>query len=205
MKRLPVRLIALTASVAVIAATALTSASGSTAAAPSTTRAAAAQDLSVPITGTTPNGGSFLGTFTASRFVNQNHQALAVGQLTGTLTRAGGATRHVDQQVQLPITSAAFVGTQQTSTDGLKLDSAAAATGSCQILDLVLGPLHLDLLGVVVTLNRVHLNITAVTGPGQLLGNLLCAVANLLNGVPMSGLLGKLVSVLNRILAGLGG
>jgi len=205
MKRLPVRLIALTASVAVIAATALTSASGSTAAAPSTTGTAAAQQLSAPITGTTANGGSFLGTFTASRFVYQNHQALGVGQLTGTLTRANGATRHVDQQVQLPVTSAAFDGTQQSSTDGLKLDPAAAAAGSCRILNLVLGPLNLDLLGLVVHLNMVHLVITAVTGPGQLLGNLLCAIANLLNGVPMSGLLAKLVTVLNRILGALGG
>jgi len=44
---------------------------------------------------------------------------------------------------------------------------------SCQILDLTLGPLHLDLLGLVVDLNQVHLQITAQQGQG----NLLCAVA----------------------------
>jgi hypothetical protein len=58
----------------------------------------------------------------------------------------------------------------------------AANTNVCQILNLTLGPLHLNLLGLVVDLNRVHLRITAVRGPGNLLGNLLCAVANLLNG-----------------------
>ena len=57
-------------------------------------------------------------------------------------------------------------------------------TGSCRILDLTLGPLHLDLLGLVVALNQVHLTITAQQGPGNLLGNLLCAIANLLNGSP---------------------
>ena len=40
----------------------------------------------------------------------------------------------------------------------------------CNILNLVLGPLHLNLLGLVVDLNRVILNITGQTGAGNLLG-----------------------------------
>jgi hypothetical protein len=36
--------------------------------------------------------------------------------------------------------------------------------GSCDILNLVLGPLHLDLLGLVIDLNQVVLNITGTTG-----------------------------------------
>jgi hypothetical protein len=58
----------------------------------------------------------------------------------------------------------------------------AATSNTCRILNLRLGPLHLNLLGLVVNLNRVHLTITAVRGPGNLLGNLLCAVAHLLDG-----------------------
>jgi hypothetical protein len=53
----------------------------------------------------------------------------------------------------------------------------APAAGTCSILDLVLGPLHLDLLGLVVDLNRVHLTITG-NPAGGLLGRLLCGVAN---------------------------
>ena len=77
-----------------------------------------------------------------------------------------------------------------------------AATGSCQILDLVLGPLDLNLLGLLVHLDTVHLNITAQQGPGNLLGNLLCAVAGLLDNpaTPAGGLAG----LLNRILGILG-
>ncbi len=56
-----------------------------------------------------------------------------------------------------------------------------AATASCPILSLTLRPLHLDLLGLVIDLNQINLNITAQPGPGNLLGNLLCDVANLLN------------------------
>src|SRR5947208_12328029 len=55
-----------------------------------------------------------------------------------------------------------------------------SATGSCPILNLDIGAIHLDLLGLVVDLAPVHLTITAQSGPGNLLGNLLCAVANLL-------------------------
>ena len=56
--------------------------------------------------------------------------------------------------------------------------------GSCDllVLNLVLGPLDLNLLGLVVHLNQVVLDIIAVTGAGNLLGNLLCAVAGLLDG-----------------------
>jgi hypothetical protein len=75
------------------------------------------------------------------------------------------------------------------------------ATGSCQILDLTLGPLDLNLLGLVVHLDTVHLNITAQRGPGNLLGNLLCAVAGLLDA---NGGTNSLTMLLNSLLSGLG-
>jgi hypothetical protein len=72
---------------------------------------------------------------------------------------------------------------------------------SCEILNLVLGPLDLNLLGLEVHLDQVVLNITANPGPGNLLGNLLCAVANLLNG-PANG--NAIANLLNRIFGLLG-
>ena len=51
---------------------------------------------------------------------------------------------------------------------------------------------------------RESLTIDAQSGPGNLLGNLLCAVANLLNGgSPLSTLLTQLQTLLNQILAAL--
>jgi len=76
-------------------------------------------------------------------------------------------------------------------------------SSSCPILNLTLGPLDLNLLGLVVHLNQVVLNITAVPGAGNLLGNLLCSVANLLNGGGLSTALNQIVSLLNQILAAL--
>jgi hypothetical protein len=69
---------------------------------------------------------------------------------------------------------------------------------SCAILSLVLGPLHLDVLGLVIDLNRVVLNIVGQTGAGNLLGNLLCALTGILDG----GLvLTRFLSVVTELLA----
>jgi hypothetical protein len=75
------------------------------------------------------------------------------------------------------------------------------ANGSCQILHLELGPLDLDLLGLVVHLDRVVLDITAEQGPGNLLGNLLCGIAGLLDGNAASNVITRL---LNQLLGLLG-
>ena len=93
--------------------------------------------------------------------------------------------------------------TANTSTTAI----SAAASQTCEILNLVLGPLHLDLLGLVIDLNQVVLNITAEQGAGNLLGNLLCAITNLLNGTGSgsgTGLVGQLTQSLNQLLAALG-
>ena len=69
---------------------------------------------------------------------------------------------------------------------------------SCAILSLVLGPLHLDVLGLVIDLNRVVLNIVGQTGAGNLLGNLLCALTGILDG---SVILTRFLSVVTELLA----
>jgi hypothetical protein len=59
----------------------------------------------------------------------------------------------------------------------------------------------LNLLGLVVDLNTVALNITAIPGAGKLPGNLLCAVANLLNLPAFLPALTQLLAAINAILA----
>jgi len=134
----------------------------------------------IPVTGSV-NGNSaktFAGHFNVSQFVVRNGKAYALGTLTGKV----GNRSVTRQNVAIPVS----MGSGSTP-----LTAHAAAT--CQILNLVLGPLHLNLLGLHVDLNTVVLNITGVTGTGQLLGNLLCGVANLLNpGLPAGTLTGLL-------------
>ena len=72
-------------------------------------------------------------------------------------------------------------------------------------MNLVLGPLDLNLLGLEVHLNQVLLDIVAQSGAGNLLGNLLCAVAGLLDGASsIGGILNGIAALLNRLLAILG-
>ena len=140
--------------------------------------AASPAALTVPITGTIPGVSSFVGQFTLTGFQVVNGTLNAVGTLSGTLTNlVTGATQSVIQTIQLPL--------------------ASASSATCQILHLVLGPLDLSLLGLNVHLNQVVLDITATPGPGNLLGNLLCAVAHLLDG---PGSLHGIAALLNNII-----
>ena len=142
--------------------------------------------LEIPVTGDFTNAaglGSFTGTFDLQRFAVDDGQIVAVGTLTGTLTdAAGNAIGSIVRTLSIP----------------LDLDTVEA---SCDILHLDLGPLDLDLLGLVVHLDPVVLDITAEPGPGNLLGNLLCAVAGLLDG---NAPLNQIVSLLNQLLGLLG-
>ncbi len=54
---------------------------------------------------------------------------------------------------------------------------SAAASATCPVLDLIVGPLNLTLLGLDVNLNQVHLNVTATRGGGAL-GDLFCKLAD---------------------------
>jgi hypothetical protein len=172
------RLISSTMTVLLAGAVGLIPAAEMASAAPAKAPSAAALPAAttIPVTGTLGNGTSstpFTGTLSnlSTSVVN------GVLQLTGTLTSSqlpGGALNFA-----VPITPNA----------------------ACNVLSLNLGPLHLDLLGLVIDLNPVILNITAQPGPGQLLGNLLCAVAHLLdNNGPLTGI----SALLNRLLTGLG-
>src|SRR5579871_3513562 len=141
------------------------------------------QAASAFVQGTSAAGDVLNAVLNITSFAAQGNQLVANGVLNGTLTSATGAvTPIVNQVVTLPV-------------------SSVAAT--CPILNLTLGPLDLNLLGLKVHLDQVVLNITAVPGAGNLLGNLLCDVANLLNGTNLSGVLNTLVTDLNQILAGL--
>jgi hypothetical protein len=73
---------------------------------------------------------------------------------------------------------------------------------SCSILSLNLGPINLNLLGLVVRTNEIQLRIDAVQGAGNLLGNLLCGITGILNPSALSSTpLGQLAQVLNALLA----
>ena len=75
---------------------------------------------------------------------------------------------------------------------------------ACDILSLELGPLDLDVLGLVVTTSRICLDIHAERGGGNLLGNLLCSLAGLLDGPANANALQAHVRNILRLLDRLG-
>jgi hypothetical protein len=159
---------------------------------PAKARAAGAANAfsNIPVTGTTAKG-AFTGQFDVTRFVVKHHRVWARGVLNGVVKNSSGAVVKTisARTVSLPVKS---------KLPKTKKASLAAAAQTCQILHLTLGPLDLNLLGLQVHLNQVVLDITAVSGPGNLLGNLLCGVANLLNANRPP--LGLLAVRLNRLL-----
>ena len=132
--------------------------------------------VAIPVTGTTSRGGKFIGTFNIKQFSVVNNQIVAIGTLTGTIQNGvGNVIGTILKTISLIVT---FHG------------------ATCDILHLELGPLDLDLLGLIVHLDKIVLDIDADPS-GGLLGSLLCAIANLLN---TNGLLSDIADLLNQIL-----
>jgi hypothetical protein len=131
--------------------------------------------------------GTFNGTMRIVGFGVQSNALVASGMVTGTLVSPTGTATSIARTVTIPVMGT----TKGTLTKAL----------SCDILHLELGPLDLDLLGLVVHLDKVVLDLSAAPGAGNLLGNLLCSVTNLLNG---AGSLAQIANLLNQILGLLG-
>jgi hypothetical protein len=160
-------------------------------------RATVAPLYKLPIHGVARNDKQFTGTYGIQRFVVRGGEVWSTGVLKGRLD----GRRVTRRGVMMPADLTAGGG-------------ARAAQAGCPILHLVLGPIDLNLLGLRVRLgggplaNReIVLDITAIPG-GGLLGDLLCGLANLLDG---PGVLDQLrenleefAAVLNSIIALLG-
>jgi hypothetical protein len=125
-----------------------------------------------------PGVGTFTGTLTTTSFTLVNGVINAVGTITGTLTSTTGAVLGTLTNAPITIPLTGF-------------------TGTCTILTLHTGAIDLTLLGLNVSLSPIDLVITATAAPGNLLGNLLCAVVHLLDS---GGALTALTSLLNQIL-----
>ena len=114
--------------------------------------------VAVPVSGKSA-GGAFTGTMVLQTFAVKDGVAQAIGTISGTVT-----------------TAAETVSVVKTVATGFTV-----IRSTCDILHLDLGPISLDVLGLQIDLSRIILDIDAQAGAGNLLGNLLCAVAGLLD------------------------
>jgi hypothetical protein len=131
----------------------------------------------------------FRGRLSVLEFKQVGQEIVAVAKLTGTVTEDGDKKR-VSRKINVPVNIPGVAELQAQAT--------------CEILDLVLGPIDLRLLGLRLQVNRIHIRLTAQQG-GGLLGDLLCQIANLLNGGNVLGQLTQIVGLLNQILGVLRG
>jgi hypothetical protein len=144
----------------------------------------------------------FNGTMTITHFAKAGDakQLLAQGTCTGTAVTADGTFDYSNGTPCQAVVDS-INGVNPASLHG-KPNRKLLQT--CNIVTLDLSGLFLNLLGLTVNIPALTVLIDAVAGAGNLLGNLLCAVVNLLNGV---GGLAGLIALLNQIvtiLQGLG-
>jgi hypothetical protein len=165
----------------------------------------------VPMSGTVAKGGkafkgkTFTGKYTIERFVNSGGKLYSVGTLTGK----AGSKKINKSNVKLPaaVANNAAAGSSQAQASQVPLPLPPLPAGNaCSILSLNLGPINLNVLGLVVRTNEIQLRVDAVQGPGNLLGNLLCGITGLLNpatgGTAVANTpLAQLVQILNALLA----
>jgi hypothetical protein len=158
----------------------------------------------VPLSGKVTKGKAFKGkqfngTYTIQRFVSKGGKLYSVGTLKGKV-----ANKKINKSgVMLPAAVANGNPTAQASQAPLPPLPTGTA---CSILSLNLGPINLNLLGLVIRTNEIQLRIDAVQGAGNLLGNLLCGITGILNPTggtsPLANTpLGQLAQILNALLA----
>jgi hypothetical protein len=132
----------------------------------------------VKMTGKAKNGKKFTGTYTIDRFTRKGGRQFAVGTVKGRLK----GRRVTRKNVRMPVTiqNRQTAGASQTPT----LPPPVPTPGACPVLNLVLGPIDINLLGLRIATNEIRALIEAIPGDGNLLGNLVCAVAHLLDPQP---------------------
>ena len=122
----------------------------------------------VHLTITADSNGGLLGRLLCS--LSGPGSPTAAQKLTKAAHKSGLSTKGVQAAVPL------YQKTSASGASTLTTNSAASPMTICPILDLTLGPLDLNLLGLIVHLDTVHLVITA-DSTGGLLGQLLCGLA----------------------------
>jgi hypothetical protein len=163
-------------------------------------RAKASQSINAPLmTAAGEAAGTLQGTIYLTRIDLVDGALVGTARIIGTATTAAGS-QAVDFTTTAPLTMNGAGGVAQLA-GATTQDATTQAIGECDIVNLVLGPLHLDILGLVVDLNQVVLDVVAQAGAGNLLGNLLCAVVSLLDGIALLPMLTQLLEQINAILA----
>jgi len=122
----------------------------------------------------------FKGKLNIKRFKEENGKIVAVGKLTGKATRDDGRSERFSELVTAPVTVTS---------------SEIQVMAICQVLNLKIGPIDLNLLGLRLQTNEIRIVLTA-DSEGGLLGSLLCGLAGGVDVLSLS----QIIRLLNDIL-----
>jgi len=163
--------------------------------------AQASSAVRLPVSGTFAGGGQFTGVVTINRFEQEGNDIVAVGFVSGTLTRG---SKTLGTALAGEVTWSVTIKSS-TTTAGIHATSALAPNQtSCPVLSISLGANDINLLGADVSLGAIPLNIGGESGTP--LGDLVCAINGLLGNVAgVVNLLNNLLGLLTGLLGGLTG
>lgn len=176
--------------------------------------------MTLPASGSFHGGGTFQGTVSINRFEQRNGRAVAIGFVSGVLTRANRTVgTAVVGEIAWPVAAksggiavangpAPGEATPALITFNPEGRYLRVQAASCPVLDVALGPINVDLLGFQVALGGIALNIAGESGTP--LGDLVCAASDLLGNVAgivnlLNSLLGLVTGLLGGLTGGLGG
>jgi cell division septation protein DedD len=146
--------------------------------------------------------GTFQGTISQLVFSNDGDLILG-GTLNGIVSVGDESFRVADQEFESPVkpsvTGAVIPDESALSGGGGRFmrQDTEPDPGKCDVLYLDIQPITLNLLGLEVLTSRITVDVNAIPGEGNLAGNLVCALAGLLDGLPDT--VGEVTDQLNQI------
>ena len=154
--------------------------------------------VQLPVSGTAKGGGDFAGTVSISRFEARGQSIVAIGLVSGVLTRGNKAV------------ASAVVGeiewnvTLSTNNPAAKLRDDVSVQQSCSVAHSALGGQDINVRGASVMLSPITFDLAGEKGTP--LGDLICAAEDLLGNVAaVVELLNRILGLLTGLLGGGGG
>lgn len=121
--------------------------------------------------------GNRSGGVLGSLFCRLSHARIASARVAGVRALNSALRANKIQGHALRFTAYLHPQARSSATTPTPAPAAPPTPPVCPVLDLVVGPLNLQLLGLVVNLNRVHLSVTATPGGGAV-GDLFCMLSH---------------------------
>ena len=175
--------------------------------------------VKVAASGSFAKGGEFEGTFTINRFEQRGNHIVAIGVLSGALSRGSqtlGSALVAEVEWPVAIRAGGQVLASAPARTGARTipvayraesrppEATLIAQEACPVVNVALGPHTVDVLGVLLTLDPVGLHLTGDTNTA--LGALVCqAVALIGNVAGLVGVLNNILALLTALLGGLTG